>query len=62
MQVRSLVWQDSLEKEMATHFSVLACKNSMDRGAYSSWGRKESDTTERLSIHIPILDPRTLSF
>ena len=33
---------------MATHSSILAWKNPTDRG-YSSWGRKESDTTERLS-------------
>ena len=61
MQVQSLGWQDPLEKEMATHFSVLACKNSTDRGAYCSWGRKESDTTETLSIHVAIRDLRTLS-
>ena len=26
-------------------------ENPMDRGAYSPWGHKESDTTERLSTH-----------
>ena len=25
-QIRSLGWEDSLEKEMATHSSILACK------------------------------------
>ena len=37
-----------LEKGMATHSTILAWKNSMDRGAWqaSPWGHKESDTTE----------------
>ena len=40
--------EDPLEKEMATHSSILSWENSMDRGAWwdSPWGRKESDTTE----------------
>ena len=33
-QVQSLGWEDSLEEEMATHSSILARKNSMDRGAW----------------------------
>ena len=32
--VRSLGWNDPLEKEMATHSSTLAWKNPMDRGAW----------------------------
>ena len=32
--VQSLGWEDSLEKEMATHCSTLAWKNPMDRGAW----------------------------
>ena len=32
--VRSLGWDDPLEKEMATHSSILAWKNLMDRGAW----------------------------
>ena len=32
--VRSLGWEDPLEKEMATHSSVLAWKNLIDRGAW----------------------------
>ena len=54
MWVQSLGQEDSLEKEMATYSSILAWKNSMDRGAwqatYSPWGCKESDMTEQL-IH-----------
>ena len=33
-QVRSLRWDDPLEKEMAAHSSVLAWKNPMDHGAW----------------------------
>ena len=32
--VRSLGWEDPLEKEMATYSSTLAWKNPMDRGAW----------------------------
>ena len=48
MWVQSVGWEDSLEKEMATHSSILAWENSMSRGAW--WtivhGVTESDTTE----------------
>ena len=39
---------------MATHSSTLACKIpwTQEPGRlYSPWGRKESDTTERLHTH-----------
>ena len=51
---RSLGWEDSLEEGMTTLSSILAWKIPMDRGAwqgYSSWGHKELDMTERLSVH-----------
>ena len=32
--VQSLVWEDPLEKGMATHSSVLAWRIPMDRGAW----------------------------
>ena len=38
--VQSLGWEDPLEEHMATHSSL---------AGYSPWGRKELDTTERLS-------------
>ena len=48
-RVWSLVRGDPLEKGMATHSSILAWKNPMDRGVwqatYSTWGCKELDTT-----------------
>ena len=33
-QVRSLGWEDPLEKEMATYSSILAWRIPMDRGAW----------------------------
>ena len=33
-QVQSLGWEDPLEKEMATHSSILAWEIPMDRGAW----------------------------
>ena len=42
-QVRFLGWKDLLEKGMATH-SILWPGEF--HGLYSSWGCKESDTTE----------------
>ena len=33
-RVRSLGWEDPLEKEMATHSSILAWKNLMDTRAW----------------------------
>ena len=49
--VRTLGWENSLEKEMATHSSTLALKIpcTEELGAdYCPWGRRESGTTERL--------------
>ena len=49
--VRSLGQEDPLEKEMATHPSILAWKIPWveELGAgYCPWGCKESGTTERL--------------
>ena len=53
-QVQSLGREDLLEKGMATHSSIPAWKIPwMEESGrlYSPWGRKESDTTERL--HFP---------
>ena len=55
--VRYLAWEDPLEKEMASHSSILTQRIpwTEDSGRlYSPWGRKESDTVEQLShSHIP---------
>ena len=52
--VRSLGWEDPLEKEMAIHSSILAWKIpwTEELAGYSPWGRKELDTTEQLHSHI----------
>ena len=47
-RVRSLGWEDPLEKEMATHSLLLPGESHGGRSlvGYSPWGRKESETTE----------------
>ena len=47
--VRSLGWEDPLEKEMATHSSVLAWRIPRTEESGGPRGCKESDTTEQLS-------------
>ena len=51
--VRSLDQEDPLEKEMATHSSILVWKIpwTEELGGLQSKGRKESATTERLHFH-----------
>ena len=51
--VRSLGREDPLEKEMATHSSILAWRIPWmeEPGGLQSTGRKESDTTERLHFN-----------
>ena len=44
MQVRSLGWEDPLEKGKATHSSILAWR--------IPWSHKELDTTEQLSLSL----------
>ena len=50
-QVRSLGWEDPLEKGMATHSSILAWETlwTEEPGGLQSRECKESDTTERLN-------------
>ena len=51
--VPSLGREDPLEKETATHSSILAWRIpwTEEPGGLQSMGHKESDTTERLSTH-----------
>ena len=53
-QVPSLGQEDSLEKGMATHSSMLAweipCTEELV--VHSPWGCKESDTTEQLTFSL----------
>ena len=48
MQVQSLDQEDTLEEEMATHFSILAWKIpwTEEPVGYSLWGCKELNMTE----------------
>ena len=59
IQVQSLGWEDPLEKEMATHSSILAWKTLWTEepgGLQSTWGDKELDTTERLTLSLKVKD------
>ena len=49
--VRSLGWEDLLEKGMATHSSILAWRipRTEEPGGLQSVGVTESDTTEQLT-------------
>ena len=54
MRVPSLGREDPLEEGMATHYSILPWRIPVDRGAWQvtvHGGRKESDSTQRLSTH-----------
>ena len=62
-QVRSLLQEDPLEKEMATHSSILTWRIPWTEDPGGPWGRKESDTTERLHFYFhfkPLKRPVTL--
>ena len=59
-RVGSLGWEDPLEKEMATHSSILAGNPMIQRNlaGYRPWGLKESDTTDQpihFHVHWPFL-------
>ena len=65
-RVQSLGWEDPLEKEMATHSSILP-HGQRSLVGYSPWGHKGSDTTERLYFHfhwqaghLPLAPPEKL--
>ena len=52
--VRSLDWEQPLDKGMATHSSMLAWIIPVDQRNLaddSPWGHKESDMTEQLNCH-----------
>ena len=49
--VRSLGWEDALEKGTTTHCSILACRIPW---IVYPWGHKELDTTERLSLPLAL--------
>ena len=49
-RVRSLGQEDPLVKRMTNPLQYSCLEIPMDRGAYSPWGRKESDMTEWLTL------------
>ena len=51
--VRSLGWEDSLEKGKAAYSSILAWRIPCP------WGYKELDTTEQLSLHFVLKSKQT---
>ena len=59
--VRSLGQEDPLEKEMAIHSSATAWKIPWTE-ELGPWGRKESDTTERLHFPFKLTFFSPLSF
>ena len=57
-QVRSLDWEDPLEKEMATHSTILAWEipwTEMPGMLYIPWGQRASDVIENTYKHTPPL-------
>ena len=53
-RLQSLGWEDPLEEGKATHSSILAWRIPLTC-MYSLWGHKESDKTERLSLHFTMI-------
>ena len=54
-QVRSLGWEDPPDKEMATHASIPTWRIPWtEEPGGLPWGRKESDTTEQLTLSLSI--------
>ena len=55
--VQSLGQENSPEKEMTTHSSILVRRipwTEETHRLYSTWGHKESDTTERPTIFLSV--------
>ena len=50
-QVQSLGRENPLEKEMATHSSILAWKTPWTEEQRGPWGHKGLETSEQLSMH-----------
>ena len=53
MWFQSLDWEDSLEKGMATHSSILAWENPLDRGVAGYRVTKSHTRTEATCVHEP---------
>ena len=61
MQVQSLGQEDPLEKEMATHSSILNLGNPMDRGAWQVIVYGVTKSRTRLSMSTPSSHPSVTS-
>ena len=56
--VGSLGWEDPLEEDMATHYSILAWRTPCGQRSpvgYSPWGHKKSDTTEQTKHNMDLV-------
>jgi len=53
-RVRSLDWEDPLEKGKASHSNILAWRIPWTE-LYRPWGHKELDATERFSLSLPLV-------
>ena len=64
MQVQSLGWEDPLEKEMATHSSILAWEIPwlVKPDRLQSMGCKESDMTKQLHFHFSSKEQAAFNF
>ena len=62
--VLSLGQEDSLEKEMATHSSIIAWKIPWmeEPGSYRPWGCKKLDRTEQLTLSLSAFFMAQLSY
>ena len=60
-QVQSLDWDDPLEKEMATHSSILAWRIPWmeEPGGLQPVGHEELDTNEQLTLSLSLLSLRS---
>ena len=58
--VQSLGWEDPLEKEMATHSSILAWKIPWTEEPGRPWSCKESDMTQQLHFNFTSLVMMTM--
>ena len=50
--IQPVGWEDSMEKEMVTHSSILSCRISRteEPAGYSLWSYKEFDITDGLTL------------
>ena len=55
MKFQSLGWEDPLEEDMATHFSILAWRipRTEEPGGLHSMGSQSRTQVNRLSTHAP---------